>query len=451
MSSTNSLVSRLITIYNIQTQHQAICVRHRRLCVIISRTRFADLATAAANRRATSKSPDVCAHALRSSVGMESNSSGLQGRTPTSPGKPSYSALLGHDAAMPIQITVPMLRDATGAHDEDELLNTKCLHLEWRDITIIGDALELLSGLRDLYLQHNAITSIEGLEHLKFLQFLALGSNQLTSVRGLERLTSLEVLDVSNNQIEEVEQLPSSIRIFNGYGNPMQTKDSSGYKYRMLQLLPNLIQLDHEDLDGDGGDDDDEANAEPGSSEDDAGSSSAEGKHDAPPSPAGSQRQPNTSVSPRSPFAVDGSASAAAVAAAVAASEDSAAETAAAQAEITDSLERYSARRAEMMARFKGRLEEESARAQVLAQQVVDSTAAELSSARNRLQDMREQIMERSRVRSEATSTSTTAATAATVSAAGQAATPRQAVGGATRDWRSLAKADPQQEGKAPA
>lgn len=57
------------------------------------------------------------------------------------------------------------------------------------------------TGLRTLYLESNAIATIEGLSAQQHLRTLHLGKNLLDSLHGLQTLTQLEVLDVSHNRI----------------------------------------------------------------------------------------------------------------------------------------------------------------------------------------------------------------------------------------------------------
>ena len=85
-------------------------------------------------------------------------------------------------AAPPKPLTLSIIRSATRAVDEDALLATRVLRLDWLGLTSLGDSLDLFDGLRELYLQHNRLSDISGLELLQNLELLTLGGNGLREV-----------------------------------------------------------------------------------------------------------------------------------------------------------------------------------------------------------------------------------------------------------------------------
>ena len=59
--------------------------------------------------------------------------------------------------------------------------------------------MEKLTQLTYLFLQHNKLISVKGLENLTGLNELRLDDNKLSDVKGLEKLTRLSGLWLNNN------------------------------------------------------------------------------------------------------------------------------------------------------------------------------------------------------------------------------------------------------------
>jgi Leucine-rich repeat (LRR) protein len=78
--------------------------------------------------------------------------------------------------------------------------------------------------LENLFLQHNKISEIRGLETLQNLQFLALQNNQIKEIKGIKHLNNLAFLDLSYNKIKEYDEkeLPKNLLIFKLLGNPCE-------------------------------------------------------------------------------------------------------------------------------------------------------------------------------------------------------------------------------------
>jgi Leucine-rich repeat (LRR) protein len=108
------------------------------------------------------------------------------------------------------------------------------------------------TGLRTLYLESNAISTIESLDCLPNLRCLYLGKNLISSLQGLQQLTQLEVLDVSHNRILNCCGLRSlvSLRSLNLSNNRLSTAADLA----QLPACTRLVTLDLSDnkLSGDG-------------------------------------------------------------------------------------------------------------------------------------------------------------------------------------------------------
>jgi Leucine-rich repeat (LRR) protein len=66
------------------------------------------------------------------------------------------------------------------------------LSIQSNRLTEIGSGLSALTGLEELYLSHNALTSMAGVEALTRLRVLDLAANRITKLQGVERITQLK-------------------------------------------------------------------------------------------------------------------------------------------------------------------------------------------------------------------------------------------------------------------
>ena len=130
-----------------------------------------------------------------------------------------------------------------------------------RVLALMSNRLQTCEGLRnvpntleELYLGHNGLHSVDGLQHLAQLRVLDLAGNQLKSLEGLCPLVSIEDLWCNDNEVpewSEVDMLRVLPRLTCLYleRNPIWHPDRVPiYKEKVLTILPNLRQLDSEDL-----------------------------------------------------------------------------------------------------------------------------------------------------------------------------------------------------------
>ena len=119
-----------------------------------------------------------------------------------------------------------------------KISNDKVIELRLSSKKLKNEDLELigkLTGLKDLYLNNNQITKIEGLNNLVELEYLNLNDNQISKIQGLEKLANLKYLHLKNNQITKIQGLDKStkLRWLNIEGNNIDT----------IQGLDNLKNL----------------------------------------------------------------------------------------------------------------------------------------------------------------------------------------------------------------
>ena len=153
-----------------------------------------------------------------------------------------------HPDTKPLTLTI--IRSVTREASEDALLSTRVLRLDWLGLTSLDDTLDLFDGLRELYLQHNRLTDVNGLELLQNLELLTLGGNLLRTLDGLSGLAALRALDIRDNIIEAVPEgsLPLQLSICDLRGNPCASLPD--HRTRLLAMLPDCVCLDGSDIEG---------------------------------------------------------------------------------------------------------------------------------------------------------------------------------------------------------
>lgn len=125
------------------------------------------------------------------------------------------------------------------------------LSLHQEDIEEIEHIQNWCGRLKILLLQNNLITKIENLHKLKHLDYLNLAINNIERIENLERCESLAKLDLTLNFIGEltsIENLRDNINLRKLIltGNPCT--DFEGYREYVITVLPQLKQLDCDDI-----------------------------------------------------------------------------------------------------------------------------------------------------------------------------------------------------------
>ena len=109
--------------------------------------------------------------------------------------------------------------------------------------------LDGLPRLEELYISHNGITVIEGLEKNTKLTTLDLGSNMITTIENIGHLSELEEFWFNDNKCDswkDVEVLNTFDKLETVYmeRNPLHTNDMTAYRRKMMLAVPKLKQLD---------------------------------------------------------------------------------------------------------------------------------------------------------------------------------------------------------------
>lgn len=90
---------------------------------------------------------------------------------------------------------------------QEKSKKTGTLNLDNCGLVRIPKEVSTMNWLKELTVNDNQISKIEGLENLKQLEDLEVSNNQIQKIEGLEGLTELFRLIVSNNQISKIEGL----------------------------------------------------------------------------------------------------------------------------------------------------------------------------------------------------------------------------------------------------
>lgn len=131
----------------------------------------------------------------------------------------------------------------------DHLSNLRILSIQSNRLTSLF-GLSSLKKLEELYVSHNAITDLSGLENNPSLRVFDFSNNQVSKLEHLSSLEQLEELWASNNQLsnfDEVErELKEKKNLETVYfeGNPLQMKGPAVYRNKVRLAIPHIKQID---------------------------------------------------------------------------------------------------------------------------------------------------------------------------------------------------------------
>lgn len=129
------------------------------------------------------------------------------------------------------------------------LQNLRILSIQSNRIPHITGLSEL-ANLEELYISHNLLTEISGLDNNIHLRVLDISSNQVTSLAHLAHLRDLEELWASSNELSSFEEIEKelagtqSLKTVYFEGNPLQTKNPVLYRNKVRLALPQIQQID---------------------------------------------------------------------------------------------------------------------------------------------------------------------------------------------------------------
>ena len=109
------------------------------------------------------------------------------------------------------------------------------------------DSLANNINLEELYLGHNNITEIKGIQALTRLNTLDFSSNKIKRIQNVDQLTMLEEFWMSGNLIdtyEEIKNLSTCKVIKTVYFEHNPISKDFEYRMRTAEMLPSLKQID---------------------------------------------------------------------------------------------------------------------------------------------------------------------------------------------------------------
>ncbi|XP_068023549.1 protein phosphatase 1 regulatory subunit 7-like [Melanerpes formicivorus] len=109
------------------------------------------------------------------------------------------------------------------------------------------EGLQSLVNLRELYLSHNGIEVIEGLENNNKLTMLDIASNRIKRIENISHLTELQEFWMNDNLVEswsDLDELKGAKNLETVYleRNPLQ-KDPQ-HRRKIMLALPTVRQID---------------------------------------------------------------------------------------------------------------------------------------------------------------------------------------------------------------
>lgn len=128
-------------------------------------------------------------------------------------------------------------------------MNLKILSIQSNRFTAIT-GLESLVNLEELYISHNALEQISGLDNNRKLRVLDISNNRILHLANLEHLQDLEELWASSNLLssfDEVEEQLAQKKALNTVyleHNPLQTNSPVLYRNKVRLALPQINQID---------------------------------------------------------------------------------------------------------------------------------------------------------------------------------------------------------------
>ncbi|KAI5307567.1 Protein phosphatase 1 regulatory subunit sds22, partial [Ascosphaera atra] len=101
-----------------------------------------------------------------------------------------------------------------------------------------------------LYISHNAITKISGLDTNTNLRVLDITANKIEHLENIAHLSELEEFWASDNQFASFDEVDRELKDKKNLktvyfeGNPLQTRQPVLYRNKVRLALPQLIQID---------------------------------------------------------------------------------------------------------------------------------------------------------------------------------------------------------------
>ena len=123
-------------------------------------------------------------------------------------------------------------------------------------LSIQSNRLTRISGLSDLpnleeiYISHNALTEMSGLDKNHSLRVLDISNNQIQHLSGLKQLSKLEELWASSNLLGSFDEIEAELKDKQDLNtvyfeaNPLQLNSPALYRNKVRLALPQIEKID---------------------------------------------------------------------------------------------------------------------------------------------------------------------------------------------------------------
>ena len=133
----------------------------------------------------------------------------------------------------------------------ENLSSLRLLALPSNRLTEISpEALSSLPSLEELYLSHNALTSLSGLQTVSRLRTLDVSNNRIAHLTHLRHLEQLEEFWASSNLLESFQEIERELGGLEGLHtvyfehNPLQKMAGATYRNKVRLCLKAIKQID---------------------------------------------------------------------------------------------------------------------------------------------------------------------------------------------------------------
>lgn len=102
-------------------------------------------------------------------------------------------------------------------------------------------------NLEELYISHNGIEEIEGLDNLTNLKTLDLASNRIKRIKNVSHLVNLEEFWFNDNQLdswEDLDQFKNCTKLQTVYLERNPIWRDTAYRRKVKLALPTVTQID---------------------------------------------------------------------------------------------------------------------------------------------------------------------------------------------------------------
>lgn len=128
--------------------------------------------------------------------------------------------------------------------------NLRILSIQSNRLTSLGELASLSGSLEELYVSHNGLETLDGIQTLSRLRVLDITANRISKLEHLNDKTELEEFWASDNELADFGQIERQLgrlaKLETVYfeGNPLQRTAGANYQRKVRLALPQVRQID---------------------------------------------------------------------------------------------------------------------------------------------------------------------------------------------------------------